>query len=387
MGVAITSEQSTVTQLKGQLQAKDNLGNTRPIQEGDEIQSGEQLFFSNDTQFVLRLLDGRLITHDDLLSAPEVSPLSENLGVGDFDDEIAQLQAQILAGDDPTEDLPETAAGDGQLTNQGGTGFVNVNRGGAETLATAGHSTQGFNSTASSFIQNNDIEAVQIFDADEVLFTDEDTLLLGNVLDNFVGIPNSVLVVSYKLTGDPQTYQAGDTVEITNVGRLTINSDGTFIFAPDDNYNGPVPIATYTLSDGSVSDTSTLTIDVTPITDNFDDEDEQVSAPEDTVLEGSVLNGTSSVEGDVTVISFTVAGDNSTYNAGDSVTIAGIGVLILNTDGSYSFTPALNYNGPVPVVTYLLTDGLSNDTSTLTISVTPETDPFVDANEVVSTAE
>ncbi|GGI93529.1 hypothetical protein GCM10009332_33470 [Shewanella gelidii] len=122
------------------------------------------------------------------------------------------------------------------------------------------------------------------------------------------------------------------------------------------------------------TDTSTLTISVTPETDPFVDANEVVSTAEDTPITGSVLEGTSSVEGDVTVVSFTVAGDNTTYSAGDSVTIAGIGVLVLNTDGSYSFTPALNYNGPVPVVTYLLTDGLSTDTSTLTISVTPVND-------------
>ncbi|UJL41600.1 cadherin-like domain-containing protein [Shewanella vesiculosa] len=72
---------------------------------------------------------------------------------------------------------------------------------------------------------------------------------------------------------------------------------------------------------------------------------------------------------------------------GQAVTIAGVGSFTLSADGSYSFTPIANYNGPVPVITYVLTDGSSTDTSTLTITVTPENDNFTDADEVISVAE
>ncbi|WP_229780030.1 hypothetical protein, partial [Shewanella gelidii] len=74
----------------------------------------------------------------------------------------------------------------------------------------------------------------------------------------------------------------------------------------------------------------------TPETDPFVDANEVVSTAEDTPITGSVLEGTSSKKKNARNRSVSVAGDNSTYNAGDSVTIAGIGVLILNTDGSYS---------------------------------------------------
>ncbi|MGB5218882.1 MAG: VWA domain-containing protein, partial [Smithella sp.] len=41
-------------------------------------------------------------------------------------------------------------------------------------------------------------------------------------------------------------------------------------------------------------------------------------------------------------------------------------------NGSYTFDPAANYHGAVPVITYTLSDGVgATDTSTLTISVTP----------------
>jgi T1SS-143 domain-containing protein len=55
--------------------------------------------------------------------------------------------------------------------------------------------------------------------------------------------------------------------------------------------------------------------------------------------------------------------------------LAGVGTLVINTNGSYTFTPNANYNGTVPVATYTLTDGSgANDTSTLSITVTPVND-------------
>ncbi|PKG78881.1 hypothetical protein CXF80_11485 [Shewanella sp. Actino-trap-3] len=33
--------------------------------------------------------------------------------------------------------------------------------------------------------------------------------------------------------------------------------------------------------------------------------------------------------------------------------IAGVGSFTLSANGAYSFTPVANYNGPVPVITYV----------------------------------
>ncbi|PMY59422.1 hypothetical protein C1Y32_32160, partial [Pseudomonas sp. FW126-L8] len=86
--------------------------------------------------------------------------------------------------------------------------------------------------------------------------------------------------------------------------------------------------------------------------------------------------GTSSVDGDVSVVNFTVGGTQ--YQAGSTATIANVGTLVIGTNGAYTFTPATNYNGTVPTVSYTVTDGSgSNVTSTLNISVTPVDDPSV----------
>ena len=47
----------------------------------------------------------------------------------------------------------------------------------------------------------------------------------------------------------------------------------------------------------------------------------------------------------------------------------GIGTLIINADGSYTFTPAPNYSGSVPPVNYVVTDGADTDVSILTVTI------------------
>ncbi|MEG7364279.1 Ig-like domain-containing protein, partial [Pseudomonas citronellolis] len=101
-------------------------------------------------------------------------------------------------------------------------------------------------------------------------------------------------------------------------------------------------------------------------------------------VSGNVLGGTGAGAGDVadsdpdgdtlSVTTFEVNG--TTHNAGDSVTIAGIGDLTLNADGSYTFIPAQDWNGTVPAVTYFISDGEGGTSSAeLNITVTSVNDP------------
>ena len=76
------------------------------------------------------------------------------------------------------------------------------------------------------------------------------------------------------------------------------------------------------------------------------------------------------------VTTFTV--DGHTVAAGGTATIAGVGTLTIAADGSYIFTPAANYSGPVPVATYTVSDGEGGtDIGTLHLTITPVNDPPV----------
>ncbi|WP_234915631.1 retention module-containing protein [Aeromonas caviae] len=108
----------------------------------------------------------------------------------------------------------------------------------------------------------------------------------------------------------------------------------------------------------------------------LDDQDESVVTLEDQAISGNVLDNSNNPDGplDTSVISYSW-GSNQGIAAGVESTLDGIGTLIINADGSYTFTPALNYTGPVPAVNYTVTDGDDTNDSTLTITITPVDEP------------
>ena len=187
--------------------------------------------------------------------------------------------------------------------------------------------------------------------------------------------------------------------DCTAWARCEILADGTYNFTPAPDYFGPVPVATYTLTDGSgTDDTSTLTITVDPVNDDPVANPEAETTPEDTPVSGNVLSNDSDVEGDtLTVTAATVDTDGDgtpealalgtatplTNAAGDP-----IGTLTLGTDGAFTFTPAADYDGPVPQVAYTVADGNGGTaSSTLDITITPVNDPPVANPDVVTTLE
>ncbi len=117
----------------------------------------------------------------------------------------------------------------------------------------------------------------------------------------------------------------------------------------------------------------------------FTDANESVKVNEDTTLKGTVLTGTTSSSGTVTISSYLIDGNTYVFKAGEVATLSGVGTLVIAADGNYTFVPAANYNGSVPLVTYTMTDGSTTDSSTLAISVTAVNDTPVAVNDSVIT--
>ncbi|RPA60399.1 retention module-containing protein, partial [Shewanella frigidimarina] len=357
---------------------------TKELQLGQVVPAGAIVASSNNLGFVITFDDGTIFNSANIPNDESINTLADNLDdtivaqVADQQalDEIEALQALIASGEDPTTDLPETAAGI-PTANQGDFGYVAVTRDGDETLADSGYDTTGQAAAPTAVTQE---EALTENDSPSVLVNDaitvgEDQVASGNVLGNDTDADSDLSVVTFEVDG--QTYPAGTEVTLEG-GLLIINEDGSYTFTPYENWNGTVPVITYTTNTGV---TATLTIEVTPVDDVSVLVNDSNTVAEDTVATGNVLDNDGDVDSDLSVVTFEV--DGQTYPASTEVTLEG-GVLIINEDGSYTFTPNENWNGTVPVITYTTNTGV---TATLTIEITPVEDPTVTVNDVVTVSE
>ncbi|HHP0494240.1 TPA: cadherin domain-containing protein, partial [Vibrio harveyi] len=97
--------------------------------------------------------------------------------------------------------------------------------------------------------------------ASDVVTTDEEQQLQGNVLLNDSDGDN-VLLVDH-ITVNNTDYAVGQTVSLSN-GTLVVNQDGSYTFDPVKDWSGDVPTITYTTNTGA---TETLDIDVVAVAD------------------------------------------------------------------------------------------------------------------------
>ena len=176
------------------------------------------------------------------------------------------------------------------------------------------------------------------------------------------------------LDGDALSVVAG-TFATTQGGSITIAADGSYTYTPAANFNGTDSVD-YTVTDGSLTDVGTLTINVTAVNDSPVAVDDAITAVEDTVFTSTIDLDTNDTDLDGDALSV-VAGTFATTQGG-SITIA--------ADGSYSYTPAANFNG-TDSVDYTVTDGALTDIGSLTINVTAVNDAPVAVDDAATAAE
>ncbi|QNV07071.1 immunoglobulin-like domain-containing protein [Shewanella algae] len=158
MKALITTQDGQVKTLNGKAYVMSN-GQQVPLQQGDFVAQGSEVFIDNDAQIELLLSDG-----SSLGSEAEVPQEALQSADSATDSEIAQLQALIAAGEDPTASLPDTAAG-GAQGNEGTSGFVSLARSGAETLAASGYDSVGVEADAITLqdgLSQNTFELTQV---------------------------------------------------------------------------------------------------------------------------------------------------------------------------------------------------------------------------------
>ena len=210
------------------------------------------------------------------------------------------------------------------------------------------------------------------------------------------GAPVTIAVLGNDtdVDGDPlaitavggQPIAAGTPVTLTDgggvaEGTVTLNPDGTLTFTPAPGYSGPVDFP-YTVSDGT--DTSTANIHVVVGADRPPVAvDDTLAGTEDTPLTIAVLANDTDPEGDPLTIT---AINGSSVDATHPVSIPQ-GVVSLNPDGTLTFTPAPDYNGPAGF-DYTVSDGHGNtSTATVAITIAPVDDAPVAVHDAYTTNE
>jgi VCBS repeat-containing protein len=141
-------------------------------------------------------------------------------------------------------------------------------------------------------------------------------------------------------------------------GTVVVNADGSFSYTPDADYNGADSFL-YSVSDG-VGGSAIAVVDITVHAVN----DAPVAVDGTLqVLEDQTVQSTLPVATDVDSV-------NLTYALGQT---AAHGTVLVNADGTYSYTPAANYNGPDRFF-YTVSDGQLTATAAIDITVTAVND-------------
>ena len=160
----------------------------------------------------------------------------------------------------------------------------------------------------------------------------------------------------------------GPALSITSVsvasggGSIVNNGNGTWTYTPAANFSGPVSF-NYTASDGSLSASSTASLIIGPVNDA------PVATPvtlaagtEDTaytITAATLLAGVTDVDGPALSIT--------------SVSVAsGGGSIVNNGNGTWTYTPAANFSGPVSF-SYTASDGSLSASSTASLTIKPAT--------------
>ena len=138
-------------------------------------------------------------------------------------------------------------------------------------------------------------------------------------------------------------------------GTLVLNADGSFTYTPNLNFNGTDSF-TYRASDGPLSDLATVLLTVNAVNDAPDAQDDTYTIDEDTVLTVSVpgvLANDADVDSTLTAVLETGPAN---------------GTLVFSADGSFTYTPNLNFNG-TDSFTYRASDGPESDLATVLLTV------------------
>ncbi len=313
------------------------------------------------TAFGAAAIASELQDNEDFNEPPVAAPDAAEL------DEDSTVTINVLANDSDPDygdtlsvvGITQPAHGVVAINEDGSVTYTPVaNYNGPDSFTYTVSDADGETDTALVSVTVNPVNDVPVA-VDDVASLDEDSSTVIDVLANDSDIDGDVLSVA--------------AVTQPAHGVAVVNADGTVTYTPVANYNGADSF-TYTVTDpDGATDTALVSVTVNPLNDAPVAVDDVAALDEDSSTVIEVLDNDSDIDGDVLIVT--------------AVTQPTHGVAVVNADGTVTYTPVADYNGP-DSFTYTISDGAGGtDTATVSLTVNPLNDAPVAIDDTAATDE
>ena len=239
-----------------------------------------------------------------------------------------------------------------------------------------------FTYTPDAEFSGTDSFTYQTTDADGATETAEVTINVAAVNDapiaendnTTVAEDNPVTINVLDNDNDPETETLSVTIVAQPVnGTVTVNPDGSVTYQPNGDFNGTDTFEYEICDPSGACDTAVVTVLVTPVDDVPVANDDEFFTNEDTPVMGSVANN--DVEPD---------GDSLTFNL---TSPPAEGTISFNDDGTFTYIPPENFNGPVTFEYEACDSNGQCDVATATINVVSVNDGPLAVDDAATTDE
>ncbi|HCG8201060.1 TPA: tandem-95 repeat protein, partial [Vibrio parahaemolyticus] len=318
------------------------------------------------------------------MTSTDVGPLDLNVqltqeqGSKDVTDDVLQIISAIEQGQDPSAVDEEFAPAAGENGGSSLQTSATIVRDGTELLASTSFETIGIESLGLSQTQVlalNDLFRSNLQTSADS--TDKPLATTPVALDAIEEDGGSIIITTEELLSNVDD-EDKDTLSVENLiidkgnGTLVDNGDGTWTFTPQIDDDTEVSFTFDIIDDEDLVVSGSANLDILPINDAPNAENDVITTEEDTAVTIDVLVNDSDVEGDA--LSIQSASVPSEQGSVDIV------------DGKLVFTPAENFNGEA-TITYIVTDGDLTDEAKVTVTVTPVNDSPVAVDDTTSIQE
>ena len=300
-------------------------------------------------------------------SVAEDTPLSlSGVSVTDVDDNLSSVQLGVLNGT-----VAVTLQG-GATISAGSNGTNTLTLSGSQadinaTLATLVYQgTLNFNGADTLTVTSTDANSGSDVDTVAITVTavDDATVVTGGTSGS--GTEDTTVTGTLTAT-DAEGLSDGTVFSVTGAasnGTASIDpATGLWSYTPNADWNGSDSFTVTITDDAGNTSTQVISVTVTPVVDLTND---SLTTNEDTAISANVLTGTNGATADN--FEGTPVLTSVTQGANGSVTLL--------ADGTVTYTPNANFNGP-DSFTYTITSGGVTETATVTVTVTAVNDATV----------